>query len=284
MIKNLNFYSREESKLRSSRGDIVLSFDFNNPLSPEKIGQLKVSDKAAYGTSFSCGANCLALGKNSENSSAGMNVISLSKNLYASSNSCLDNLVISSTRDLCFLTSSSKNSGAINSNFFEMLFDENTEEGTPFITKDEITTFASATNLSGIFYLPENIFSYLLANDILISSANSFASFSVSCDFKTICLNLTTLDNLSISNLFSIIDNSALGIALNSNSSSRGSLNLISSMQPNNHFRYINVSRKNKFSQVKYRIRASVNPTPRTNAERIRLSSGRFPLYKITRT
>src|SRR3989344_7277374 len=98
MIKNLNFYSREESKLRSSRGDIVLSFDFNNPLSPEKIGQPKASDKAAYGTSFSCGANCLASVRNFENSSAGMNVISLSRNSYASSNSCSDNLVILSTR------------------------------------------------------------------------------------------------------------------------------------------------------------------------------------------
>ena len=32
--------------------------------------------------------------------------------------------------------------------------------------------------------------------------------------------------------------------------------------------------------KIKCRVRASVNPTPHTNAERIWLSSGRVPLYE----
>ncbi len=33
-----------------------------------------------------------------------------------------------------------------------------------------------------------------------------------------------------------------------------------------------------------YRVSASVNPTPRTNAERMRISSGRVPPYDYNKT
>lgn len=122
------------------------------------------------------------------------------------------------------LTSSSKNSGAINSNLFNIEFIENTEEGMPSHIKEEITTFASTTNLPGIVYLSEDSLSYLLASDILTSLANSSACFSVSCDFEMICLNRISLESLSIKILFTSIDKSSFDITLNSDSNSPGIL------------------------------------------------------------
>lgn len=88
----------------ASEGAMTLSGNaFFNPLSPENMGQLKARDKAIYGASLSCGANCLALVKNCRNSHAEIKVISSIRNSYASSNSCSDNLVNLSAFDLCFL-------------------------------------------------------------------------------------------------------------------------------------------------------------------------------------
>ncbi len=39
-----------------------------------------------------------------------------------------------------------------------------------------------------------------------------------------------------------------------------------------------------KTKEFVYRVRASVNPTHRTNAKRIRVSSGRVPLYDLIST
>ena len=235
--------------LNASEGVITLSGNaFFNPLSPENIGQLKARDKATYGASLSCGANCLASGKNCRNSPTEIKIISSIKNSYASSNSCSDNLVNLSAFDLCFLTSSSKNSGATNSNLFNIAFNEKTEAGTPLIIREEITTFASTTNFSGIIHplLLESNLSYLLANDSLTSSASSWACSSLNFDLDTIFLNLTTFKSLSFNTLFTSMDNSSFGIALNSDSNSSGILiinsDILQSPSSNNENNYLKVS------------------------------------------
>ena len=235
----------------ASEGAMTLSGKaFFNPLSPENMGQLKARDNAIYGASLPCGANCLALGKNCKNSPVEIKVISSIKNSYASSNSCSDNLVNLSAFDLCFLTSSSKNSGAMNSNLFNMAFSENTEEGTPLIIREEIITFASTTNFSGIIYplLLESSLSYLFANEPLTSFASSSACSSVNFDLETIFLNLTTFKSLSFNTLFISIDNSSLGIILNSDSNSSGMLTinsaiLLSRLENN----YLNIAKTDIF-------------------------------------
>lgn len=232
----------EDSESNNSLGEITLAFEFNKPLSPEKIGQLTAMDNAIYEASLSCGANCLALGKKLENCSAGINVISLIKNSYASLNSCSENLVNLSAFDLCFLTSSSRNSGAMNLNLFNIEFIENTEEATPSHIKEEITTFASTTNLLDIVYISEDNSSYLLANDVLTSLANSSACFSVNCDFETICLNRISLESLFTKILLTSIDKSKLGIALNSDSNSSGILILNSFMLGDDVDNYLKLS------------------------------------------
>jgi len=201
----------------------LISLEDNIPLSPENIGQLSASDSATYGESLSCGANCFALGNNFINPSEGINDISSIKKLYESSNSCSDILVNLSAFDLCFLTSSSRNSGATNSNFSRSELNRNTECVTPLLIKDEITTLASTTNLSDIFYNNEL---YLLDKDSLISFANSSACNCVNLDFETACLNRTTLETLVFNKLLTNKDTSISGIDLNSDSSSLGILTL----------------------------------------------------------
>ena len=83
---------------------------------------------------------------------------------------------------------------------------------------------------------------YLLANDVLISSANSFALSSVSLDFDTICLNLISFDSFSFNNLLTSIDSSTLDIVLNSASSSSGMDIVISDIINDIDKKYINVS------------------------------------------
>jgi len=129
-----------------------------------------------------------------------------------------------------------------------MEFIENTEETTPPHIKEEITTFASTTNLLDIFYTDNS--SYLLARDELTSLANSSACFSVSCDFETICLNRTSLESLSNNILFTSIDKSKLGIALNSDFNSLGILILISSINNKDNLDYLKLSNAESVSFV----------------------------------
>ena len=131
---------------------------------------------------------------------------------------------------------------------FNIAFNENTEAGTPLVIREEITTFASTTNFSGIIYplLLESSLSYLLANDSLSSLASSSACSSVNFDLETIFLNLTTFKSLSFNTLFTSIDNSNLGIALNSDSNSLGMLTtnsaISTSPKDNNENDYLKLS------------------------------------------
>ena len=244
-VPKLDAYNLLKNKSSSSLGEYTSTPDeFFNPLSPENIWQLSARDNAIYGASLSCGANCLALDKNCRNSFAGINVISLIKNLHASSNSCLDNLVSFNDFALCFLTSLSKNSGATNLNLFKIEFNKNTEKEVPLFIREEITTLASTTNLSDILYPLESSLSYFLASDLLTSSANPSACFSVNCDFETICLNRTILESLFFNMPLTSIDNSISGIALNSDSSSSGISTVIDILpDKNNENIYLNLSK-----------------------------------------
>ena len=233
----------------ASDGDKTLTpVCFLSPLSPESMGQPSFNAKAKYGESLKCGANFFALGKNCKNSSAGINVSSSIRNWYASSNSCSDNLVSLNIFALCFLTSSSKNSGAKSPNLFEIEFNTNTEKEMPLFIKEEITTLASTTNLSGMLYLLENNLSYFLAKDSLTSFANSAACSSVNFDFETISLNLTSLESLSFNISLINIDNSSLGITLNSDSSSQGisttNFGILTTCNNANENTYLNVCDK----------------------------------------
>ena len=199
---------------------------------------------------FGCGAIDSASDKNCENSSAGMGVIISDSISYTSLNSFSDNLVSSRAFDLCFLISSNKNSGAINLNLFNIAFNKTAINEVPLFISNEIATLASIINLSDIIYF-ENDSLYLLASEMLISSANSFADFSVNLDFDTICFNLTSFDSLSFSNLARSMDKSILGIVFNSDSNSSGMDIVNSAMGSRSDVNYINLS-ANSNSDNKY--------------------------------
>jgi len=96
-----------------------------------------------------------------------------------------------------------------------------------------------------MLYLLESNLSYLLAKDSLTSFANSAACSSVNFDLETIFLNLTSLESLSFNISLINIDNSSLGITLNSDSNSQGisttNFGILTTYDNTNENNYLNV-------------------------------------------
>ncbi len=151
------------------------------PLSPDRILQSNLRDKATYGISFKCGDLSLASSTLSSNVSRGISSSSFLMNEKTVMNSSLDKSVSLSILSILLPTSKNRNSGAINSNFMRSLFNSNTLNGLPLLISAENTTLASTTN-----NISNHFSRSLLAIAKLTSSANSLACSSVSFDLDTI--------------------------------------------------------------------------------------------------
>jgi len=224
----------------NSLGDNTLSgIIFFNVLSPEKIGEFNLSERARYGASLICWCNISsACGKNSLNSDEGMKDIFSINNCFISSNSSLENFVSSINSCSCFSNSDNRNSGAINSNLLTRSFIKNTLNGTPLDNKAETKTLTST-----ITFIVYNNALYLLANDSLISLDISSAFSSVNLDFDKIFLILSNPANLSLTSFPTSIETSTLESILISLTNSSGNLITSSSINNSNKENYINLAK-----------------------------------------
>ena len=214
---------------------------FFNPLSPERILQFNLNDKAAYGTSFSCEHNFLHSSVLSENLLIGINSIwSLTKEntLINSSLEKCENLSILST---LLPISKNKNSGDTTSNLLITLFNSKINSGLPRINNAENTVLASTTSS-----IPNHSLRSLLAIDKLTSSANSLTCSSVAFDLDTIDSISFILSNSLFKNLENINCQSISEILLNSLLISSGTSTfnsaIATSPKDNNENGYLKVS------------------------------------------
>ena len=199
---------------KASEGVITLSGkDSFNPLSPERILQLNLRDRATYGTSFKCGAMdtaSLALSSNALNGIISTDLLMKSSTSKISPSESFDIEVI-----LSRLLASSEYIYCveISSNFSNMPFSSKTKRDLPLVINDENTTLKSTTSI--IFYDTFLFSEYsipaesknLLDIDKLTSSASSFACFSVNLDLDTIDSILFISDNFSLNSSFKNLEN-----------------------------------------------------------------------------
>ena len=198
----------------ASEGEITLFGRTRlSPLSPERILQSDLSERATNDISFEWGAISFASFTLSSNDFRGINSISFFINENISTNSSLEkcvNLIILSS---LLPISKNRNSGAINSNFLIKELTSNTNKGLPLVKRAENTVLVSDIT---------NILVYSLRSLLVISKPTSSASseicFSVALDFEimaSIFLNSSNFDfrnleNKSCQASFDILSNSML--------------------------------------------------------------------------
>jgi len=225
----------------NSLGDKTLTFVCSlRPLSPEKIEQSNLSANARYGESLKF--NSIASGNLSMNSEDGMKVIcSLisERDSFNSSNVSFD---FDNIFPILVSSSNATNSGAINPNLLDILFDSNTSKLFPLFIKAEYITLTSTTsNIYDLFDLSN--FSYRFARAIFVSSVNSCTSFSVNSDLE---IMRSTLANLSISSLsFLDMNNCQFILFINASSFNSSGMRIVTSAIENrDDLNYINVARE----------------------------------------